>query len=62
MLGIVCLIATLMICGTATGCAFFARWFGRTQSLDASKCFNLGLLLGPIGVISVAVMSARTKV
>ena len=60
MLGLLGLIFTLLICFVAMVCAFVAKWFGQKSGLDGEKSFSLGLLLGPLGVLFVVAMSAKS--
>lgn len=61
MIGFLCLMGTILIAGFATVCALIARWFGTRNDLDPIRCFNFGLLLGPIGVVAVVVQSSRSR-
>lgn len=60
MVGFLCFLATISIALFATACASFAKWFGTKNELDPNRCFNFGLLLGPIGVLAVVVQSSRS--
>lgn len=61
MAGFLSLLVTLLIIGFATVCAIIAKWFGTKNDLDPRRCFSLGLMLGPIGVVTVVVQSSQSR-